>query len=199
MNSVDLWHLRKREAKSLKFFGGFGFKDEVRIFEKILRDLGYFSANPYNICGFSYGAQKAVRFALDSLKNDRRINRVILLSPAFFNDKDSAFKDAQIRAFAKNKALYMKAFYKNVGVCAEDRQFLREIESLDSRILEQCLRYEFKGDDLVFLRSKGVEIVVILGQNDRIIDSLKANDFFSEFGIVYLIKNANHLLNVSLP
>lgn len=182
----------------MKFFGGFGFKDEVRIFEKILRDLGYFSANPYNICGFSYGAQKAVRFALDSLKNDRRINRVILLSPAFFNDKDFAFKDAQIRAFAKNKALYMKAFYKNIGLKKGDEIYLREIELLDSRILEQCLRYEFKGDDLIFLSSKGVEIVAILGQNDRIIDSLKANDFFSEFGIVYLIKNANHLLNVSL-
>ena len=136
-----------------------------------------------------------MRFALDSLKNDRRINRVILLSPAFFNDKDSSFKDAQIRAFAKNKALYMKAFYKNIGLKKGDEIYLREIESLDSRILEQCLRYEFKGDDLIFLRSKGVEIVVILGQNDRIIDSLKANDFFSEFGIVYLIKNANHLLN----
>lgn len=178
----------------MKFFGGFGFKDEVRIFEKILRDLGYFRANPYNICGFSYGAQKAVRFALESLKSNVRVNRVLLLSPAFFNDKDSAFKDAQIRAFAKNKALYMKAFYKNVGVCAEYRQFLREIESLDSRILEQCLRYEFKGDDLVFLRSKGVEIVAILGQNDRIIDSRKANDFFAQYGIVYLLKDANHLL-----
>lgn len=182
----------------MKFFGGFGFKDEVRIFEKILRDLGYFSANPYNICGFSYGAQKAVRFALESLKSNVRVNRVLLLSPAFFNDKDSSFKDAQIRAFAKNKALYMKAFYKNIGLKKGDEIYLREIESLDSRILEQCLRYEFKGDDLIFLRSKGVEIVVILGQNDRIIDSLKANDFFSKFGIVYLLKNANHLLNVSL-
>lgn len=199
MNSVDSWHLRKREAKSLKFFGGFGFKDEVRIFEKILRDLGYFRANPYNICGFSYGAQKAVRFALESLKSNVRVNRVLLLSPAFFNDKDFAFKDAQIRAFAKNKALYMKAFYKNIGLKKGDEIYLREIEGLDSRILEQCLRYEFKGDDLVFLRSKGVEIVVILGQNDRIIDSLKANDFFAQYGIVYLLKNANHLLNVSLP
>ncbi|GAD20170.1 hypothetical protein [Helicobacter fennelliae] len=68
----------------MKFFGGFGFKDEERIFEKILRDLGYFSANPYNICGFSYGAQKAVRFALESLKSNVRVNRVLLLSPAFF-------------------------------------------------------------------------------------------------------------------
>ena len=92
----------------------------------------------------------------------------------------------------------MKAFYKNIGLKKGDEIYLREIELLDSRILEQCLRYEFKGDDLVFLRSKGVEIVVILGQNDRIIDSLRANDFFSEFGVVYLIKDANHLLNVSL-
>ena len=178
----------------MKFFGGFGFKDEVRIFEPLLRDLGYFGANPYNICGFSYGAQKAVRFALDSLESGKRVNRILLLSPAFFNDKDLAFKDAQIRAFAKNKALYMKAFYKNIGLKKGDEIYLREVESLDSHTLKQCLRYEFKSAEMQSLKSRGVEIVAIFGENDKIIDSQKANAFFAQYGIVYLIKGANHLL-----
>ena len=186
--------VKVRGVKSVKFFGGFGFKDEVRIFEPILRDLGYFGDNPYNICGFSYGAQKAVRFALESLESGKRVNRILLLSPAFFNDKDLAFKDAQVRAFAKNKAFYMKAFYKNIGLKNGDEIYLREVESLDLRTLEQCLRYEFKGAEMELLKSRGVEIVAILGENDKIIDSHKANAFFAQYGIVYLLKNANHLL-----
>ena len=178
----------------MKFFGGFGFKDEVRIFEPLLRDLGYFGANPYNICGFSYGAQKAVRLALESLESGKRVNRILLLSPAFFNDKDLAFKDAQIRAFAKNPALYMKAFYKNIGLQKIDERYLREVDSLDSRILEQCLRYEFKDAEMGLLKSCGVEIVAILGSADKIINAEATNAFFVQYGIVYLIKGANHLL-----
>ncbi len=178
----------------MKFFGGFGFKDDARIFELILRDLGYLEGNPYNVCGFSYGAQKAVRYAVDSLENGSRINRVLLLSPAFFNDKSEDFVAQQLKMFAKNRAIYMKAFYKNVGVSADDEAYLREVESLDLCTLEKCLRYKFVDSDLEALKARGVEIIVILGGADKIINTNNANDFFSKFGIVYFIKNANHLL-----
>lgn len=176
------------------FFGGFGFSDNIKIFEPILREFGYFDANPYNVCGFSFGAQKAVQYTLESLETNARINRVLLLSPAFFNDRDLAFKNAQLRAFSKNRVLYMKTFYKNIGLCAEDKQFLQEVESLDLCTLEQCLYYEFKGEDLILLNSRGVEIVAILGSRDKIINANVANDFFSKYGIVYMINDANHLL-----
>ncbi len=178
----------------MKFFGGFGFKDEVLISERILRDLGYLEGNPYNICGFSYGAQRAVDYAVDSLEKGNRINRVLLLSPAFFNDKSDDFVAQQLKMFAKNRTIYMKAFYKNIGVSADDEAYLREVESLDSRTLEKCLRYKFKGADLEALNARGVEIVVILGGVDKIINANMANEFFSKYGIVYFIKNANHLL-----
>lgn len=181
-------------ACNMTFFGGFGFKDEVRIFEQILRDLGYLEGNPYNICGFSYGAQKAVDYAVDSLKNGSRINRVILLSPAFFNDKSDDFVAQQLKMFAKNRTIYMKAFYKNIGVCECDEAFLREVETLDLRILEKCLRYKFVDSDLEALSARGVEIVVLLGGADKIINANNANEFFSKYGVVYLLKNANHLL-----
>ena len=181
-------------ACKMKFFGGFGFKDDVQILTPILHDLGYLEGNPYNICGFSYGAQKAVDYAVDSLKNGSRINCVILLSPAFFNDKSDDFVAQQLQNFAKNRTIYMKAFYKNIGVSADDETYLREVETLDSRILEKCLRYKFKGADLEALSARGVEIVVLLGGVDKIINANVANEFFSKYGVVYFIKNANHLL-----
>ena len=178
----------------MKFFGGFGFKDDVQIFERILHDLGYLEDNPYNICGFSFGAQKAVDYAVDSLKNGSRINRVILLSPAFFNDKSDDFVAQQLQNFVKNRAIYMKAFYKNIGICEDDEAFLREVETLDLRILEKCLHYKFVDSDLEALKARGVEIVVLLGGADKIINANVANEFFSKYGVVYFIKNANHLL-----
>ena len=122
------------------------------------------------------------------------MNRILLLSPAFFNDKDLAFKDTQIKAFAKNKALYMKAFYKNIGIQKGDEIYLREVDSLDSHTLEQCLCYEFKDADFELLKSRGVEIVAILGENDKIINAEATNAFFAQYGVVYLLKGANHLL-----
>lgn len=183
----------------MKFFGGFGFKDDLRLFEPILCDLGYLSKifNKYNICGFSYGAQKAVAYAMDLLKSGTRINRVLLLSPAFFNDKSEDFIAQQLKSFIKNRTIYMKAFYKNIGVCVSDEVYLRKVESLDSHILEKCLCYKFLDSDLEALKAYGVEIVVILGGADRIINANVVNEFFSKFGIVYFIKNANHLLRMN--
>lgn len=210
----------------MKFFGGFGFSDDSRIFAPILRDFGLSADNPYDICGFSFGAQKAVRFALTSLgicvnrKDSRessdlganqdscksckssnsnanppqRINRMILLSPAFFNDKNEDFKNTQMATFEKNRAIYMKAFYKNIGANAEDGAYLREIDLLDSRDLEQCLHYKFKSADLEALNARGVEIISIFGECDKIINAQIAHAFFARFGVAFFIKGANHLL-----
>ena len=39
-----------------------------------------------------------------------------------------------------------------------------------------------------------IKIEVFLGQNDKIIDSLAAKDFFKEFATVYYFKDKGHLL-----
>lgn len=172
----------------LRFFGGFGFKDDVRLFKPLLNEFGYFGA--YSVCGFSKGAQKALDF---SLHYKMRINRLILLSPAFFNHKDSAFKAMQIRQFQKHKKIYMDKFYKNVGI-SEKSAFLRHIDEVSFMQLEECLNYHFSEEKLQTLQKNGIEIVVFLGENDKIIDSKIAYNFFRTYGIVYFIKNANHLL-----
>ena len=177
----------------MRFFSGFGFKDDIMLFKDLLDKFGYKTQNDYSICGFSKGTQKALNFTLNA---KTRINRLILLSPAFFHDKDSAFKKLQITQFNKNKKLYMNAFYKNVGIEA-DSAFLREIDELDSTQLSECLYYEFKKESLSALQKKGVEIIVFVGEKDKIINAKATQEFFSEFGIVYFVKNANHLLKIA--
>lgn len=176
----------------MRFFSGFGFKDDVRLFSELLREFHY-KCDDYTICGFSKGAQEALDFTLNA---QTRINRLILLSPAFFHDKDSAFKSMQIRQFTKNKNIYMNKFYKNVGI-ESDSIFLRDIKELDSMQLEECLDYTFSDSSLQALQKKGIEIVIFLGENDKIIDAKIAYHFFSNFGIVYFLKNANHLLKTT--
>lgn len=170
------------------FFGGFGFSDDIGLFSDILEQYNLLDSSDYSICGFSFGAQKAIKYALDS-KN--RINRIILLSPAFFNNKDMDFRKSQLLYFKKNKNLYMKNFLRNIGFSSDMDKFLKE-PNIDD--LESLLRYDFNPDDFKKLQDKGILIMVFLGQLDRIIDSDVALEFFKDFGIVYFLKNTNHLL-----
>lgn len=147
----------------------------------------------YNIAGFSYGSQKALEFALHS---KRRINTLILLSPAFFNDKESDFVESQIDAFQKNKQVYMKAFLRHIGYEVQMKPFLLEPNKIKSNDLENLLYYRFKREDLQSLQNRGVEIVVLFGEGDKIINVSIAAEFFREFGIVYVLKNRNHLLEI---
>ena len=60
--------------------------------------------------------------------------------------------------------------------------------------LEELLTYEWDEEKLQALVDKGVKIEVFLGQEDKIIDSKKANDFFVKFATVYYIKEKGHIL-----
>ena len=89
-----------------KFFGGFALKNDLRLFTHIFDDFGII-LNDYDVCGFSYGAQRALSYTLHC-KN--RINRLILLSPAFFNDRDTDF-------FALNRIMQKDVnFFKNNSI-----------------------------------------------------------------------------------
>ncbi|RAX52246.1 hypothetical protein CCY99_07595 [Helicobacter sp. 16-1353] len=170
------------------FFGGFGFNDDYRLFSDILEAYNFLDSSDYRIYGFSFGAQKAIDYALDS-KN--RINDIILLSPAFFNNKNDTFRESQLLHFKKNKNIYMKYFLQNIGFDKSMNEFLKE-PSFDD--LESLLYYHFNKESLRKLQDKGILIITFLGELDRIIDSSIALDFFKEFGIVYFLKNTNHLL-----
>lgn len=171
----------------MRYFSGFGFSGEKSLFSGIFAEY-HIKDSPYSVCGFSYGAQKAISYALDT-KN--RVNELILLSPAFFNDKSADFGAIQLESFRKNKSVYMKYFYKNVGCDSAAKAFMAEANESD---LEKLLNFRFKESDLSALKTRGVEILTILGECDKIIDSAKAAEFFRAFGVVILIKNANHIL-----
>ncbi len=44
-----------------------------------------------------------------------------LLSPAFFQDKNEAFKRAQLRYFKLNRELYIKNFLENIAYPSRSR------------------------------------------------------------------------------
>ncbi|RDU62438.1 pimelyl-ACP methyl ester esterase BioV [Helicobacter sp. MIT 14-3879] len=168
----------------MRFFSGFGFENDYEIFSDILEK---YKGN-YNIAGFSYGAQNALEF---SLKNNTRINRLILLSPAFFNDIDDWFIHKQLGLFAKNSKVYMKYFLKNIGF---ENKFINYLKTPDAKDLKLLLKYRFNSNSMYFLKSRGIKFDIYIGSNDKIINVNNACEFFARFGIVYLLKNANHLL-----
>lgn len=86
----------------MKYFSGFGFSGEEQLF------LRFLETGEYDIAGFSYGAQLAIKEAL----KDSRVQRLTLLSPAFFQDTSNAFKKAQLAMFKKNTPGYNDGFLK---------------------------------------------------------------------------------------
>ena len=67
------------------FYSGFCFKNECEIFKD------YLEIGDFIISGFSYGAIKAFKQALES---KTRVDKLQLFSPAFFQTKDEKFKSS---------------------------------------------------------------------------------------------------------
>ena len=90
----------------MTYFSGFCLHGEEALFERFLM------RNDFCVAGFSYGAIKALNYALTSQK---RIDTLQLFSPAFFHDKDAKFKKLQTLSFSKNPQGYCETFLKNVA------------------------------------------------------------------------------------
>ncbi len=172
----------------MRFFSGFLFANEHKLFSKYLRD------DDFTVAGFSHGAQKALEFALTG---ETRIDRLILLSPAFFQEREEAFKRAQKLYFTANKERYVKHFLQSVVYPATERYISGYLQEGSQEELDALLEYEWDQDKLATLKSQGVEIEVFLGASDRIIDAEKVAGFFAQNATVYLIKEAGHLLDIS--
>jgi pimeloyl-ACP methyl ester carboxylesterase len=170
----------------VNYFSGFGFCNESVLFPRWIPQGETVAA------GFSYGAQKALAFALQS---SQRIDRLVLLSPAFFNDKNDAFVRLQLKHFKRDPDAYRKAFVRNVAYPSkiELDDFLC---AMDGEDLEALLTYKWRAEAIETLRSRGVSIEVFLGEKDRIIDAQAAFEFFSSLVTTYLIKDAGHLLTI---
>lgn len=170
----------------MKYFGDFCFSDDMALFNHIIDS--YNLVGQYNVFGFGYGAQKAVSYALES---KQRIERLVLFSPMFLNDKSIDFKRQQILSFNNNTALYMKLFLENIGFTKELESYLQSPKVED---LKAGLDYQFSIDIMYEIVRKGILVNVFFGMKDCIIDVDSASAFFAKNAIVYLLKKCNHLL-----
>ena len=166
------------------FFSGFCFFEESELFEE------YLIKNDFTISGFSYGAIKAFEEVLNS---EKRVDKLQLFSPAFFQNYDDKFKRTQLMYFKKDENAYCQSFLQNV-IFPTNLGISKYFKLGTIKELEELLYYEWSEEKLQKLVDKGTKIEVYLGGIDKIIDASKAKEFFKNFATVYYIKEKGHLL-----
>lgn len=163
------------------FYSGFGFTDESKLFD-------FLTPDQFTIAGFSMGAIKAYE---EAFATQKRVENLVLISPAFFEIKDEKFKKLQLISYKKDRDRYLENFYKSCGLTA-DQGIYKNTTNYDD--LEFLLNYKWDKNRLKKLSDQGTKITIYLGGKDSIIDSHKALEFFKDFGYVYFYKNHNHLI-----
>ena len=177
----------------MKFFSGFCLENEQSLFSSYLDNC-----TEYDVAGFSYGAILALEHCLNA---NTRIDRLVLLSPAFFEDKNEKYKTFQLNAFSNDADAYKKAFFLNMQKpytkdTAEDLSLYMANASLATQReqLQKLLFHQWRQDDFHALKQKGMSIEVYLGKNDHIVNATKARDFFISCADMYFLSHGNHLL-----
>lgn len=166
------------------FYSGFSLKEDDTFFKEYLLD------QEYVVAGFSYGAIQAFEFAL---KTDKRIDRLQLFSPAFFQTKNERYFKMQLGAYSADKDAYLRLFIDNCfSPALNDGSAQIKPDRYES--LKALLYYVWEEEKIKTLIDRGVEIEVYLGGKDKIIDAQKAFDFFTPFARTHLIKDAGHFL-----
>ena len=165
------------------YFNGFSLVNE----EKLL--IQYIEKSDFVVTGFSYGAIKALEYVLTT---NKRVDKLQLFSPAYFNDKDKKYKRMQLMYFKKDASAYCDNFLKNSGFPQGKSSRYFDMGTYEE--LEELLHYEWTSEKFEQLLSKHIKIEVFLGSDDNIIDSSEALEFFRKFSEVYYIKNKGHIL-----
>jgi pimeloyl-ACP methyl ester carboxylesterase len=168
----------------MKYFNGFSLKGEDAFFKEQLID------NDFTVAGFSYGATKAFEHVYNS---QERTDRLILLSPAFFQHHKKSFIRTQLRYYKADEKAYTKQFLKNVAYPSsiELDNYLVQGKAEE---LESLLSYKWDKEKLLELAKRGVTIEVFIGTEDKIVDAQKSFEFFSELVPCYFVKGVGHLL-----
>lgn len=167
------------------YFSGFGLRDESELFSDWL------VRSDYAVAGFSLGAIRALEFTLQSAG---RIDRLLLFSPAFFQDRPERFIALQLRAWKRDAAAYRREFLRN---CAAPS--MRDLSPYaaegSAEELEFLLRYRWEPEPLRRIRERGTVIEVFIGEKDRIIDAERAIGFFApEVDALYRFCHGGHIL-----
>jgi|LGOV01.1.fsa_nt_gb pimeloyl-ACP methyl ester carboxylesterase len=164
----------------MKYFSGFCLENESELFKE------FTCKGDFCVVGFSYGAQKAFEYAF-TCKD--RIDKIQLLSPAFFHEQSDKFKKLQTIFFKKDSDEYCKNFIKNIGL-----EYMKFFKKGTQSELKELLYYEWDRDRLKELKSRNIDIEVYVGADDTTVDSLHVKNFFQEFATIYYIKNKGHML-----
>ena len=173
----------------MKFYSGFSLKSEEYLFSELIKK------SEYTICGFSYGAIKALKATQEALAKSNRVDTLQLFSPAFFQNKDEKFKRLQLMSYKKNQEIYLKQFISSCFEPYENKIVEHTETTIDE--LRELLEYEWNLDDFKELIERGVIIEVYLGGKDKIIDVNAAKELFLEVSTVTYIKDANHFLQLN--
>lgn len=170
---------------SLNYFSGFALENEKELFDE------YIPANTLCVAGFSLGAIDALEY---TLQTTNRIDRLVLLSPAFFNHEKDGFRRAQLRYFKNNEENYTEQFYKNT-IYPSNIDISKYHKRGKLNNLDRLLHYKWDLQKLDVILSRGTIIEVFVGVKDQIVQSNDSISFFINAGaIVYSIKNAGHIL-----
>jgi len=164
----------------MRYYSGFCFWNEKELFSE------YLDTSEFCVAGFSYGAQKAL---IDAVHTTKRVDKLQLISPAFFNT-NSKFVKLQLNGFKKDKEQYIKNFIENVKY-PSSIDIEKYIDDCDLYQLEEMFEFNW---GLIEHLKKGIKVEVFIGSEDKIIDVNLATKFFRQYGDVYIIKNVGHLL-----
>ena len=168
----------------MKYFNGFTLKKEEELFSE------YLIESELCVAGFSYGAQKACEYVHESKE---RIDRLILLSPAFFQTQKPSFIRTQLRYFDAGEEAYVKQFLANVTYPSSlDLSNYLKVGTKEE--LEALLSYTWDKQKIQEVLDRGTTIEVFLGYDDKIIDAQAAFDFFAPLTTTYFMKDVGHLL-----
>ncbi len=168
----------------MKYFNGFSLQGEEALFSE------YLPQSELCIAGFSFGAQKAFEYVYHSKE---RIDRLILLSPAFFQTQKPSFIRTQLRYFEAGQEAYVKQFLANV-THPSNLDLSKYLKVGTKEELEFLLIYTWDQEKIREVLNRGTTIEVFLGVDDKIIDSQAAFNLFSSLATTYFIKDVGHLI-----
>ena len=169
----------------MHYFNGFSLQNEESRFDHLL------IKSEHSVAGFSYGAQKAFEYVYESAE---RVDRLVLLSPAFFQTERSSFTRTQLRYFNAGKEAYVKQFLENVSYPSEiDLDKYLEVGTEEE--LNALLTYTWEPSKIQEVLDRGTVIEVFLGKEDKIINVQEALSFFTPLSTCYFIKETGHLLH----
>lgn len=169
---------------SVRYFNGFSLDGEEGFFEELLIQ------SDVAVAGFSYGAQQAFEYVYNT---DKRVDRLILLSPAFFQTQRPSFTRTQLRYFQSGEEAYVNQFLSNVAY-PSNIDLSVYLKTGTAQQLEALLTYTWDVQKVKEITDRGTIIEVFLGGQDKIIDADAAFEFFKDITTTYYIKGVGHLL-----